>query len=102
MLVPLAAATRATCGNKAAALAAMLQAGLPVPDGVVVPFPAPDGAVVPFHGLVVEELGEWLERMGEPVVAVRSSASSEDTASASGAGQHDSFLGVQGLSAVLD
>ncbi|MFG1905872.1 PEP/pyruvate-binding domain-containing protein [Kribbella sp. NPDC048928] len=35
-------------------------------------------------------------------MAVRSSASNEDTAAASGAGQHDSFLGVQGIDAVLD
>ncbi|MEV6894481.1 MULTISPECIES: PEP/pyruvate-binding domain-containing protein [Kribbella] len=39
---------------------------------------------------------------GDPVVAVRSSASNEDGALASAAGQHDSFLGVQGIDAVVE
>lgn len=90
MLIPLAAATSTTCGNKAAALATLLQAGFPVPDGVV----------VPFDGFQVEELREWLT--GDPVVAVRSSASDEDTGRGSAAGQYDSFLGVRGLDAIVD
>ena len=90
MLIPLAAATATTCGNKAAALATIVQAGLPVPDGVV----------IPFGGFEVEELREWLT--GDPVVAVRSSASNEDTGRASAAGQYDSFLGVRGLDAIVD
>ncbi|MER7243621.1 PEP/pyruvate-binding domain-containing protein [Kribbella sp. NPDC000426] len=40
--------------------------------------------------------------MGDPVVAVRSSAANEDTARTSAAGQHDSFLGVRGLAAILE
>ncbi|HWD82442.1 MAG TPA: PEP/pyruvate-binding domain-containing protein [Kribbella sp.] len=40
--------------------------------------------------------------MGNPVVAVRSSASGEDGTAASAAGQHDSFLGVRGIDAVAD
>jgi pyruvate,water dikinase len=91
VLVPLAEATVDTCGGKAGGLGALIRAGLPVPDGVVVPI-----------GAVEDELGQWLERMGDPVVAVRSSAANEDTAITSAAGQHDSFLGVQGLAAVLD
>ncbi|MFF0269681.1 PEP/pyruvate-binding domain-containing protein [Kribbella sp. NPDC004536] len=50
----------------------------------------------------MEELRRWLEEMGDPVVAVRSSASNEDTILTSAAGQHDSFLGVRGLDAVVD
>ncbi|MFC6155381.1 PEP/pyruvate-binding domain-containing protein [Kribbella jiaozuonensis] len=91
MLVPLAEATADLCGGKAGGLGALIRAGLPVPDGVVVP-----------RGAVADELGRWLERMGDPLVAVRSSAANEDTALTSAAGQHDSFLGVRGLAAVLD
>jgi pyruvate,water dikinase len=82
MTVDLRAATTDTCGGKAGTLGRLMRAGLPVPDGVVVRAgPAP--ADLP----------------GE-VVAVRSSASTEDLADASAAGQHDSFLGVRGAEAV--
>ncbi|WP_328997567.1 PEP-utilizing enzyme [Kribbella sp. NBC_00709] len=91
MLVPLAMATVDTYGGKAGGLGALIRAGLPVPDGVVVP-----------DGPIADDLGRWLERMGDALVAVRSSAANEDTALTSAAGQHDSFLGVQGLAAVLD
>ncbi|WP_427884627.1 PEP/pyruvate-binding domain-containing protein [Kribbella sp. GL6] len=37
---------------------------------------------------------------GDPVVAVRSSASNEDTGQASAAGQYDTFLGIHGLDAI--
>jgi phosphoenolpyruvate synthase/pyruvate phosphate dikinase len=40
MIVPLMEAVADTCGGKAAALGALLRAGLPVPDGFVVPFAA--------------------------------------------------------------
>ncbi|TDW14841.1 PEP/pyruvate-binding domain-containing protein [Kribbella kalugense] len=122
MLVPLAAATADLCGGKAAALGALIRANLPVPEGVVVPFPTHDahpllarrvarGEHRPPKVLtedlsrlesveLTEELGRWLDSVGDPVVAVRSSAANEDTASASAAGQHDSFLGVQGVAAV--
>lgn len=92
MLIPLAAAIAATCGGKAAGLAALVRAGFPVPDGVVIPFDGHDSG----------ELARWLDGAGDPVVAVRSSASTEDTAHASAAGQHDSFLAVQGIDAVED
>ncbi|MFI5695646.1 PEP/pyruvate-binding domain-containing protein [Kribbella sp. NPDC051586] len=102
MLVPLAVATVDAYGGKAGGLGALIRAGLPVPAGAVVPGPPdPAGAVVA-DGAPADELGRWLERMGDPVVAVRSSAANEDTALTSAAGQHDSFLGVQGLAAVLD
>jgi pyruvate,water dikinase len=111
MLVPLSAAFAATCGGKAAGLGALIRAGLPVPDGVVIPFdPRGAGADDPRGAGFDDRLGEaetdelrgWLMSAGDPVVAVRSSASNEDTALTSAAGQHDSFLGVQGIDAVVD
>ena len=42
------------------------------------------------------------ERLGSPVVAVRSSATFEDNPEASFAGQYDTFLNVSGTAAVLD
>jgi pyruvate,water dikinase len=95
MLVPLDAATTDRCGAKAATLATLLRNNLPVPEGVVIPF---ETAAVEF----VDDLARWLASVGDPPVAVRSSAANEDTALASAAGQHDSFLGVQGVAAVLD
>lgn len=135
-LVPLADAVVETCGGKAAALGALLRAGLPVPDGVVVPFAAHRSATCqnvvspePHHTLTTRQgfetcqnrvspephhtltapgrelrdvLGRALVALGDPVVAVRSSASGEDTCHASAAGQHSTVLGVQGVDAVAD
>jgi pyruvate,water dikinase len=96
MLVPLAAATADLCGGKAGALGELIRANLPVPEGVVVPFTAYDAG----SRALIDDLSHWLGSVGDPVVAVRSSAANEDTASASAAGQHDSFLGVRGVVAV--
>ena len=59
-----------------------------------------------FHSQEVDaelraEIVRAYERLGEPVVAVRSSATAEDLAEASFAGQQDSFLNVQGSAALL-
>ncbi|GAB3145361.1 PEP/pyruvate-binding domain-containing protein [Microbispora hainanensis] len=120
MLVPLRESAAGTCGGKAGALGALLRAGLPVPDGFVVPFAAYRDAVrdldlgrpagesddaarraiearpVP----LIDALGRALGRLGDPPVAVRSSAAKEDTGQASAAGQHDSFLAVHGADEV--
>lgn len=95
MLATLSEATRNSAGGKATVLGVLLREGLPVPDGFVVPA----GALLPAseagHALreaVARELG----RLGDPVVAVRSSALSEDTADASAAGQYESVIGVHG------
>ncbi|GAA3226842.1 PEP/pyruvate-binding domain-containing protein [Oerskovia jenensis] len=93
MLVPLEDAVRDTCGGKATALGALLHAGLPVPDGVVVPFDAHRAAVP--HDVLRDALAPALRALGSPPVAVRSSAAGEDTAQASAAGQHESVLAVQ-------
>ncbi|OUC99967.1 PEP/pyruvate-binding domain-containing protein [Streptosporangium minutum] len=126
MIVPLMEAVADTCGGKAGALGALLRAGLPVPDGFVVPFAAYLDAVRdldlarltgesddldaarrtvearPVRATVIDALGRALDELGDPPVAVRSSAAGEDTAQASAAGQHESFLAVRGVSEVAD
>ena len=102
MLVPLRQATVEQCGGKAASLGELLRAGFPVPDGfVVMGDGAPNSGVSQLfastdrmRSAVAHELG----RMGEPLVAVRSSAGSEDTANAAAAGQYETVLGVRGSS----
>ncbi len=115
-----------TCGGKAGALGALLRAGLPVPDGFVVPFAAylaavrdldlgrfagePDDVDAvrrtietrPVHAAVIDALGRALDEIGDPPMAVRSSAAREDTGQASAAGQHESFLAVHGVGAVAE
>ncbi|WP_182872832.1 PEP/pyruvate-binding domain-containing protein [Microbispora sp. H10670] len=124
MIVPLVKAVADTCGGKAGALGALLRAGLPVPDGFVVPFAAylaavrdldlgrlagePEGVAAarrtiedrPVHAAVIDALGRALGEIGDPPVAVRSSAAKEDTGQASAAGQHESFLAVHGADEV--
>ena len=122
MIVPAVAATPKTCGGKAAALGALLRAGLPVPDGFVVPFdacravlrdlePLLDGSAgpdavrqaieaQPIDAGLLGALACGLDGLGDPPVAVRSSAANEDTAEQSAAGQHESFLAAQGISEV--
>jgi hypothetical protein len=82
----LAEADRRRAGAKAWALARMRRAGLPVPDGFVVPAdgPEPEPAA----------LEEACRRLG--AVAVRSSASAEDSAEASFAGQFRTELDLRG------
>jgi pyruvate,water dikinase len=124
MIVPLTEAVADTCGGKAGALGALLRAGLPVPDGFVISFAAylaavrdlglgrstgepddPDATrqlieARPVHPDVHDALGRALDELGDPPVAVRSSAADEDTGQASAAGQHESFLAVHGVGEV--
>ncbi|MEV0612867.1 PEP/pyruvate-binding domain-containing protein [Nonomuraea sp. NPDC050404] len=114
MIVPLGSAEADTCGGKAGALGALLRAGLPVPDGFVVPFAVYrdlrfEGYAVrraiearPLPAGLIDALGRALGELGDPPVAVRSSAAHEDTGLTSAAGQHDSFLAVRGVGAVGD
>ncbi|WP_067179752.1 PEP/pyruvate-binding domain-containing protein [Microtetraspora niveoalba] len=126
MIVPLVEAVADTCGGKAGALGALLRAGLPVPDGFVVPFAAYVAAVRdldlgriagesddvhaarqtiearPVQAAVIDALGRALDELGDPPVAVRSSAAREDTGQASAAGQHESFLAVHGVGEVAE
>ncbi|MBC8093489.1 MAG: pyruvate, phosphate dikinase [Pseudonocardia sp.] len=122
MLIPLEQAEVETCGGKAAGLAAMLRAGLPVPGGFVVPFTAYRAAVRDLEqsgavrngppatsSLRPDEVlprplrdaaSVALARLGPGAVAVRSSATGEDSDQASAAGQYESTLAVDGLPAV--
>ncbi|MBT3153127.1 pyruvate, phosphate dikinase [Streptomyces sp. CHD11] len=117
MIVNLVDAELGTSGGKAAALARLLEAGLPVPPGFVVPTAVYEraahgldfsdaGAVRDLAGLspaLVDEIARALTRTtGDGYVAVRSSATSEDTAAATAAGQHDTFLGVRGPDQVAE
>jgi len=101
VLVALTDATPATCGAKAGALGALLRAGLPVPDGFVVPFAAHRVAV---RDALPVGLRDDLARAlaGTGPLAVRSSADDEDGARASTAGQYTSVLAVRGVDAVAD
>lgn len=125
MIVPLSEAHAETCGGKAGALGTLLRAGLPVPDGFVVPFDAfravirgldpdvfvgepgePDAVrqaieTCTLDGGLLHALTRGLEALGDPPVAVRSSAANEDTVVASAAGQHESVLAVHGTRGVV-
>ena len=96
VLVPLRDAVSQTCGGKAGALGTLLRAGLPVPDGFVIPFTA-SAATLPTCPARCARA-----HLGDPPVAVRSSADDEDTGRASAAGQYESVLGVQGADQVAD
>lgn len=128
VLIDLADATPTTSGGKAAPLAQLLMAGLPVPPGFVVPTHAYEEAIagVDIAGaarhdadaarLLVEqatltptlvvEISTALTRVtdasSDGCVAVRSSATCEDGADAAAAGQYDTFLGVRGPDQVAD
>ncbi len=81
-----------TTGGKARRLGQLLEAGLPVPDGFVVPASAlAAGRVTPDARAQVLAA---FERLGAPLVAVRSSGANEDGAARSYAGVFDSILEV--------
>jgi rifampicin phosphotransferase len=90
-VVPLSSLDDPRAGGKAEKLGRLIRAGLRVPDGFVVIGASP--------GRLPEGLLDAYASLGGPV-AVRSSAIGEDGESASFAGQYDTFLGVEGASAV--
>jgi phosphoenolpyruvate synthase/pyruvate phosphate dikinase len=114
-----------TVGGKAFSLMRLRAAGMPVPTGFVVTTAAyravvaargledllrdgsPEAIIAAFGaGEVPEEIAGPVRAayraLGEPAVAVRSSATAEDLPELSFAGQQDSFLDVRGEHAVLD
>ncbi|MFT3889869.1 MAG: PEP/pyruvate-binding domain-containing protein [Arachnia sp.] len=106
MITTLRTTSAATGGGKAAALAVLLREGLPVPDGFVVSFAAHRAAHADSALTVTRELHNalaWhLAQLGDPPMAVRSSAANDDTAHGSAAGQYESVLAVQGARAVAE
>ena len=110
----------AVVGGKAANLS-RLAAEHRVPPGFVVTAAAYDEAMgaghlpdastdleIPIPSTLYQQLGDAYRRLAEltqapePSVAVRSSALDEDSASASFAGQHDTYLNVVGEESVAD
>ena len=95
----------AIVGGKAASLSRLASLHT-VPPGFAIP------ALPAGQGSLPDALAEAIERayraLGEgcgashPAVAVRSSALDEDGADASFAGQHDTYLNISGVDAVLD
>ncbi|MFZ6020364.1 MAG: PEP/pyruvate-binding domain-containing protein [Chloroflexota bacterium] len=63
-------------------------------------------AVAALPADVIEEIGKWYAQAGRPLLAVRSSATTEDLPGLSFAGQQDTFLNIRGeaqlLRAVVD
>jgi cytochrome P450 len=87
----------AQVGGKALSLGAMLRAGFPVPGGFAVTTGAFASGRVP-----EQEIRAAYAALGDDVpVAVRSSATSEDGADASFAGQYDTYLWVTGADEVI-
>ncbi|SLM99836.1 Phosphoenolpyruvate synthase [Corynebacterium xerosis] len=102
MLTRLAQAAQGSSGGKAATLGTLLREGLPVPDGFVVPQDAEHVPGTAVANSLRAAVARELARMGDPVVAVRSSAMNEDTADASAAGQYESAIGARGTAEVCD
>jgi pyruvate, water dikinase len=88
-LADLRAADEALFGGKSASLGELIAAGIPVPPG----FAASTEAEV-------EEIAHAYRALGEPAVAVRSSAIGEDSAETTFAGLQDTFLWVRGAEQV--
>jgi rifampicin phosphotransferase len=98
--IPLAECGRhplAEVGAKARHLAEALEAGHPVPPGIVLPCRALAGGVTE---AVVEAAWEGARSLGEGPVAVRSSGVAEDGAEQSFAGQFRTMLNIRGREAL--
>ena len=86
----------ASVGGKALSLALLTSAGLPVPPGFCL-----TTGVRRLDDALATAVGAAYLQLGEGPVAVRSSATAEDGAVTSFAGQQETILGVKGLDAVL-
>ncbi|MGJ8639887.1 MAG: PEP/pyruvate-binding domain-containing protein [Opitutaceae bacterium] len=90
-------------GGKAINLAKLMQAKLPVPDGFVVTTvafrSAQSGKV---SADLADEIRSALSRFEGQIMAVRSSATAEDMAGASMAGQYDTFLNCDSPEAIIE
>lgn len=86
-------------GGKAVQLGAAIRAGLPVPEGIALATELVE-AVARGDQAALADVGAVCSRLTGPF-AVRSSAVGEDSAAASFAGQHATFLNVCGVAAVV-
>jgi phosphoenolpyruvate synthase/pyruvate phosphate dikinase len=93
-LADLRAADEAQFGGKSASLGELIAAGLPVPPGFAVISSATEADL--------DEVAARYVDLGEPPVAVRSSAIGEDSGEATFAGQQDTYLWVRGIDRVGD
>jgi pyruvate,water dikinase len=92
-------------GGKGLSLGRMAAAGLPVPPGFCVTTAAYRrlrGQPLASDATLVEQIVAAYRRLGGGAVAVRSSATAEDGAISSFAGQQETILGVQGEPEVCD
>ncbi|MGA2544329.1 MAG: PEP/pyruvate-binding domain-containing protein [Verrucomicrobiota bacterium] len=98
-------------GGKGASLGRLIRAGFPVPNGFVVNTrayrlaqkeAASAGKPMEIPAQAAGEILREYQTMGAGAVAVRSSATAEDMAAASMAGQCDTFLDVEGETALLE
>src|SRR5437667_11805151 len=96
----------ALAGGKAVNLGVWIRAGFPVPGGFVITTEAYRHARSYGSPHMPESLAEEIRKswraMGAPAVAVRSSATAEDMAEASMAGQYDTFLDINCEEGLLD
>jgi hypothetical protein len=101
----------ALVGGKGASLGRLIRAGFRVPGGFVVTTdayrlartPLPDaGTTGPIPPEIAGEIRDRYEQMGRGSVAVRSSATAEDLAAASMAGQCETFLDIDGDEALIE
>ncbi len=90
--IPLEAIADQPVGGKAEGLVRLLRDGFSVPEGFVI--------VGASSGSLPEDLDVHYRRIGGGRVAVRSSASGEDSSEASFAGQYETMLNVEGTEAL--
>src|SRR5205085_11987247 len=92
-------------GGKGLSLGLLAAAGMPVPPGFIVTSAAHRrlrGKPVALEPALSDAIATAYRDLGGGLVAVRSSATAEDGAVTSFAGQQESVLGVRGEAAVLD
>jgi pyruvate, water dikinase len=86
-------------GGKSANLGELLAAGIPVPTGFAI---GADAYRAGFSDALREELAARYAELGEPPVAVRSSALGEDSQEATYAGLQETYLWVVGIDRLCD